>query len=271
MRALLASLILAVAACITPSERTSAERSAAEGQSRPVVVLLRHSVWFGSIDRPLFILYDDGTAIFPKTRDEWVPASYQSSRVDLHDRTSALASLGIGPAFFGLKSRYDLAPNVTDQETVFLLVWRGDSLTQVAVRAGVRDEGEFVAGVPQVFRDAYQTLSHFEDASATPWEPSELLVSAWPYEYAPDNPPLPWPSDWPDLTSHGSECHSDAAVREMCTLRLGAAYRTALEQLLSKRRQKQAIGIGGRKMAVGYRIIFPGEDLWRRALGRLEM
>jgi hypothetical protein len=103
------------------------------------------------------------------------------------------------------------------------------------------------------------------------WTAPELEVSAWPYEYAPDDPPVPWPNTWPDLSSPGSACRPDAVVREVCTLRLPADQREALKALLAKRRDRQAIGISGRKMAVGYRLVFPGDSVWHYALGRLEM
>jgi len=265
------SLCLLLAACASPGERPPAAPTTARPVARPVVALLRHSEWFGAVDRPLFVLYDDGTAVFPMTRREWIPETYQSVRLDLSNRDRALASLGIAPSLYALRPTYDLAPNVTDQETVFLFVWRGDSLSRVAVRAPFDAEGGFRSGVPQPFRDAYNRLTRFEAQSAAPWSAPELEVSAWPYEYAPDDPPVPWPNTWPDLSSPGSACRPDAVVREVCTLRLPADQREPLKALLAKRRDRQAIGINGRKMAVGYRLVFPGDSVWRYALGRLEM
>ena len=267
---LLACAAVAAAGCATPRDKVHVPVPSVAGQPQPVVVLLRHSAWVPAIQWPLFVLYDDGTAVFPRTQNEWRPQTYQAARISLPDRDRALAALGITPGFFELKPRYDFAPNVSDQETVFLLVWRGDSLTSVAVRAGIGSDGKFVDGVPQAFRDAYQTLTRYESAGAVAWEPKELRVAAWPYEYAPDNPPLPWPHGWPDLRSQGSECHADDVVGEMCTLHLPSSDRPVLERLLAQRRQMQAIGINGRKMVMSYHLLFPGEEVWRKAIGSLE-
>jgi hypothetical protein len=42
-----------------------------------------------------------------------------------------------------------------------------------------------------------------------------------------------------------------------------------LRRLLRRRRTKQAIVIDRRKMAVGYRVAFPGEEHWRDQVAHL--
>ena len=70
-----------------------------------------------------------------------------------------------------------------------LSVWRGDSLTRVVVRDGFAARGRLAAGVPAPFRDAWRALTAYRPAGAVEWQPSTIEVAAWPYEYAPDDPP----------------------------------------------------------------------------------
>jgi hypothetical protein len=253
----------------TVGQRTIPEARQHHGP-RPVVVLLKHSVWLSLVNQPLFVLYDDGCAIFPAERESGVPITYRTARIDLRSMDSALAHLGMGPDFFWLKRRYDFRPSVTDQETVFLYVWRGDSLTRVAVRAGLVSEDSLADGVPVAFRAAFQRLNTFHSAHAEPWHPASVNVDVWAYEYAPDSPPLDWPAEWPDLKSPDSERRADPYVGEVRTIHVPYKYLTELQRLLENRREKQAIRINGRKWAVGYRVPFPGQQRWRQYFSELE-
>src|SRR5690349_20929388 len=170
-----------VGACVrTPdASEPPAQPTQASSEPRPVAVLLRHSVWFGAVNLPLFILYEDGRVIIPARLEQGVPSSYRTARIDFRDPDAALARLGIGPGFFQLQPTYDFRPNVTDQETVFLLVWRGDSLVRVSLRAAFEGEGRFVDGVPEAFRAAYTGITTFQPDDAVDWQPDTLEVSAW--------------------------------------------------------------------------------------------
>src|SRR5215213_3260717 len=64
-------------------------------EPRPVVVLLRHSVWFDAVNLPLFILYEDGRVIVPRRLVHGLPQSYQTARIDFREPDSALARLGV--------------------------------------------------------------------------------------------------------------------------------------------------------------------------------
>lgn len=237
-------------------------------EPRPVVVLLRHSVWFPFVNLPLFVLYEDGRVILPRERARGVPHSYQTARVA--DVPQTLTQLGIGREFFELRPTYDYRPNLTDQETVFIYVWRGDSLKRIAVRAGLGPEDRLVAGVPAAFRVVYDRLTNFTVPNAVPWLPDSIEVAAWGYEYAPDDPPLDWPAHWPDMNRAGSTRETQPGIDELWRFRIPYNYRPELEQLLDRLREKQAIRIAGRKWAVGFRLPFPGELRWRRYFPELE-
>lgn len=237
-------------------------------EARPVAVLMQHSVWSGVVTLPLFILYADGRVIYPGEREEGIPTTYREARVD---PDSALERFGIDAAFMRLNDRYDLNPDRSDQESVFLLTWSGDSLKQVTVRAGREGMDRFSPEVPDAFSEAYRRMVSFRPANSHPWEPDTLEVAVWPYEYAPDNPPVEWPADWPDLNSPGSRYEKDEFVDEIHLIPLPGAQRARLDRFLARVREKQAVRINGRKWAVSYRLRFPGEARWRPSLENLEM
>lgn len=268
---LLCSLLLA-SACAPEARPACAPAGGAAAEPRPIAVLLQHSPWTGGTERPLFVLYESGRVLYPGERhpESGIPASYRTACLR-GEPDALLARFGIGAELRRLRPRYDYRPGWTDQESVFLLTWRGDSLTRITVRAGLTGVDRFSPEVPGAFREAYRRMTELEARDAGPWTPDSLEVMAWPYEYAPDDPPLPWPSGWPDLESPGARHDSDPVVKEMHRFSLAGDRAEELDTLLARRRARQAIGMNGRKWAVGYRIRIPGEERWRPLLrNRLE-
>jgi hypothetical protein len=267
---LIGSLIL-TGGCVKTADAPPRRDSSPAGDSaRPVLVLVRHSVWFPFVDRPLFILYADGSAILPVSRERGVPLSYKVARLDGATSQARLTALGIGPEFYSLNDTYDLRPNVTDQETVAVFVWRGDELKRVAVRGATLDDSTLSEAAPSPIRNVFRKLATFQTEDGNPWRPTTVEVAAWPYEYAPDDPPLEWPATWPDLNTPGSRRRADALVGEIWTIPLPYERLSELTQLLENRREKQAIRINGRKWAVSYRLPFPNEQRWRAFFSDLE-
>lgn len=234
---------------------------------QPIAVLLRHSVWYPAVNAPLFILYDDGTAIYARDRREPYATEYRTARLSRTGR-SLLAEMSIGPRAFALDTLYDLHPNITDLSSLLLYVWRGDTLTRVAVRAGELQGDTLATAVPAAFKAVYATMMGFSAPAARPWTPDSLEVVMWPYEYAPDDPPLQWPPRWPNLTDPATVHAADNVVAETWRLRLPIARRDSLEAFLRSVREKQAIGISGHKVVARYRLLYPGEARWRPLLDR---
>jgi hypothetical protein len=262
--------LLVATACPARAQPHCAPIGSSSRGARPVAVLFQHSPWTGGTDRPLFILYEDGRVIYPHQRSQGHPVSYRTAC--LEERPADLrARFALGPELRGLRKQYDYRPGWSDQESVLLFAWFGDTLTRVTVRAGRTGIDRFSDQVPAPFREAYRRMVEFRDAGADPWEPETLEVAIWPYEYAPDNPPLQWPKDWPDLESPGTRHEADALVEEVNLIYLAGGQRQRLDELLSRRRERQAVAINGRKWAVGYRMQFPGEARWRPLIKNLEM
>jgi len=264
-------LFLATAACSSSGAQPQCEPGGGTGRAaRPVAVLLQHSPWTGGTERPLFILYEDGRVIYPDRRDERTPVSYRTACLD-GGPADLRARFGLDSGVRGLRDQYDFKPGWSDQESVFLFAWSGDTLTRVAVRAGRRGIDRFSDSVPAPFREAYRRMVGFRAPAGEAWEPDTLEVVVWGYEYAPDNPPLQWPKEWPDLGSAGTRREPDAAVGEVYFIYLPGGERQRLETFLSRLRNRQAVAINGKKWAVGYRMLFPGEVRWKPLIENLEM
>jgi hypothetical protein len=159
---------------------------------------------------------------------------------------------------------------VTDQETVFLLIWSGSQFKRVAVRAALEENGTLESKTPRQFRQIFDRIRSFTPDSSGPWQPDTIEVAAWPYEYAPDNPPLQWGTGWPDLQTPSTRRLPDPYVKELYLMLFPFSLRPGLDSLLALEREKQAIEINGRKWAVSYRFIFPGEQRWRAYIHNLE-
>lgn len=261
------AILLALSCGHRTVARTSDRQTDEAGDLR--FALLQNSYWGGGFDRPLFLAYADGTLLFPRERVRGIPVHYSVLRVTSQGVDSVLRELGV-EALYSLDSAYDYAPNTTDQHSFYAVVRFNSGMKVVSIRAGLSNYETLRPEVPTAFRNLYQKLLGFSPPGAKSWAPDSLLISIWPYEYAPDNPPLRWPTSWPGLENTRWHTHSDPFVEEVRTIRLPFSFSVALDSILHVERTKQAIGISGRKWSMGYRWIFPYEDQWRWLAERLE-
>ena len=224
--------------------------------------LLQNSYWGGGFNRPLFLAYADGTLLFARERVRGVPVHYSVVHLTRSGIDSVLHELGVS-ALYSLDSAYDFAPNVSDQHSFYAVLPLDSGMKVISIRAGLRDAESLGPQVPAAFKHLYTKLLRYSPPGAAPWTPDSLQVSIWPYEYAPDNPPLRWPASWPGLQSPRWHRRSHPTVEEIRTIRFPFSFSIPLDSMLSARRTKQAIGISGKKWAMKYRWIFPYEKEWR--------
>jgi len=114
-----------------------------------------------------------------------------------------------------------------------------------------------LAKVPTAFLEVVKTLSNFSAEESTNWLPEKIEVLIWPYEYAPDDPPAKWPSDWPDCSHPTSKQRGDS-----WSIFLDSVHLPELRNVTKNIRQKQAISVSGKKWAISYRAPFPSEKFW---------
>lgn len=227
------------------------------------LVLLQNSYFGGGFDRPLFIAFGDGTVIYPTRRQYGVPTAYARAKLSPSTLDSLLIACGLRSALALPDSAFDLAPMMSDQLSLYLLTALDSGQRIVHFRAPYRSRDTLDQRIPEAWRTLLVHLGTFRASRSTPWVPDSVEVAIWPYDYAPDNPPLAWPREWPPLSSSRWTRRDDQFVREVRLLRLPFSAVPRLDSLLASRREKQAVGIGGRKWALRYRWIFPDEAAWR--------
>ncbi|MGH7410886.1 MAG: hypothetical protein ACREJ6_07510 [Candidatus Methylomirabilis sp.] len=173
--------------------------------------------------------------------------------------------------FMKLKSFYELAPNVTDQPAAEIYLAQEGRAKLVTV-VGIKPKGykspAFAVlpsdrrpdSVPTEFRRLYDAMSAFDRVGGAIWKPEFLLVKIWPFDHAKE-PPLPWPTGWPDLNDARTEHHD-----QIYLLYFSADLEEPLKKFLAERGSTRPALINGRKWSVMYRYVLPGMSAWEQAL-----
>jgi hypothetical protein len=110
--------------------------------------------------------------------------------------------------------------------------------------------------LPAEVRDALKRIDQERTRSGTPWLPPEIEVMLWPYEYAPEAS-IHWPADWPGLTAASTRRRGDSFSVFVPSSKL-----SELLKFIASRKERGAVAIEGKKMAISFRFPFPGEQLW---------
>jgi hypothetical protein len=272
MRSFAKALLVALLGILSCRQPASDTRSDAGADSSRVLrlALFQNSYWGGGFDRPLFLAYSDGSVLFPRRRLYNIPQEYGSVQLSRPDLDTALARLGLDASVHALDSLYDFAPGTTDQHSFYLLVAQDSGMKLVVIRAGLAESDTLLSEVPAPFRRLYSGLMSFSPSGAVQWLPDSIRVSIWPYDYAPDNPPLSWPPGWPPLDDARWHRQPNSLVKEVRSIQLPFSFASTLDSLLDARRTKQAFGIDGMKWMLDYRWIFPSESAWLELIKRLE-
>jgi hypothetical protein len=241
---------VAAAQIATPSSQMVVQPDA---QAEPIVVLIQYDPWamvIGS-DSPMFVLYDDGTAIYRRG------SGHYAAHLSSSELRAFLATLR--PDRLVEQNRSFALSNSTDQPSTVIYVKTGSTYSRVSIYGSLRST-EDRAALPIEVADIYETLSAFEWHGETPWLPEAIEVMIWPYEYAPDESII-WPEGWPDTG------HPDTYQRgDGYSLYIPATDYQALRDFLSTRHQRGAVLIDGRKWAASVRFPFPKEARWMGAM-----
>ena len=217
-------------------------------------------------DMPRVAVYENGDVVFARIAAGGL--SYRRAQLDRPRLADLRSRLRTVAELKGLSARYDLQPGATGlPETRFYLRNAGRE-TAVAVQgwgeppalaARAKEAGVRVPAALANLRDWFRALD-IPDAQA--WHPKYVEVMFWPNPEATDES-IVWPPEWPSLRSPRAVTRG-----QLVSIYLDGSALPALRDFLATQRQKGAVLIGGRKMAVDFRYVFPSEPIWRKAFAR---
>jgi len=249
------SVILCVCCC-----------SAAE----PVLVVLEQNPWLMVIgsDSPTFALYDDGSVIWLRDKStEDKPFSRGMTP------NASVAFKDIMPYDLAkLADHYELS-SWSDQPTT--VIWtpkkkitiygrwrdtpRSAAESDPRLQEIAKRDKKMWDSLPPELRASLFRIDEQRKRDGDAWLPQRVEVMLWPYEYAPEESTA-WPKEWPGLSAPGTALRG----KDSYSVYLPAGELSALRELLAKRKQRGALLIEGKKMAVSFRFPFPREELWMK-------
>ncbi len=229
----------------------------------PIAVLVQTDPWAMVLgaDNPRVAVYGDGRVIRAKPTAERM--TYRTFMLDEAGLEKVQATLQ--PVFdlpFS-RSRYDLAPGITDQPESRIYAGDRDFGGTVSIYGLAVGEAPPVAAndppayPPQELLDLHALLSKLDSEQSEGWSPDFVEVMLWDDADAPE-PSIHWPEDWPSLASNRAAKRGDS-----WSIFLDGSELPRLRELLAKRAERGALEIAGRKMAVTFRYTFPGTPSWR--------
>lgn len=237
--------------------------------AQPLVVWIQTDPWLMVInsDTPRVVLYEDGELVFLKAEKP----SYRHRRLHGAELDSVRKRLAAVAALDQLQPEYDLAPNATDQPEALLYVHSGQREVVTRVYGLVANGTRLPAWTsiptdrkpnspPVEVLELHRFLASLTESQGSEWRPRYLEVMIWPYEYASEES-VKWPAKWPGLNADRTVDRGG----DRYSIYLDATLETELVHFLSKRGEKAAIEIAGRKWAASVRPVFPMEPVWRKA------
>lgn len=238
---------------------------------KPIVVFIESDPWLMVIgsDTPRVAIYDDGQMIFVKKVDGRL--AYHHVTVDKETLAAFRDRLKPVLALKGLKRRYDVRPNVTDQPEAMFYLRDGDRQVTTRVYGLTADGAERRPSTaypdgpepdvpPTELLKLHKWLCSLDLRGGKEWTPKYVEVMLWDYSYAPD-PSIQWPKQWPSLDSAGTIKRGE----DQYSIFLDGAMLPELRKFLATRKEKGAVEVAGKKFAASYRRTFPGEPLWMAA------
>jgi len=234
---------------------------------KPVFVLIEYNPWqmvIGS-DSPSFALYNNGLVIFQKGKEEKIyystilNATYKNDLVHrlIPDNISAyknyyeLSEWTDQPTNlfylkgYKIKAYGDLRNPMDDEEDPFF--------DETGKKDDLRDQ------FPDKLLDIFYISTSYDHADAKKWLPDHIELMCWPYSNAPDKSII-WPKDWPGLEDKNTANRGKGSY----SIYLPSHCYQELIVFLGTCKQKGAVKINNKKMAVSIRFPFPKEEMWMK-------
>ena len=244
----------------------------------PILAVREMDPWrmvIGS-DSANFAIYDDGSVIYQAAKPT---AERPFSRRKIDDPVKASKTiLGFDPAKVG--AAYQLS-SATDQISTTIWTpgkkieiygdWRkpltfGGRDDDPDMKAIAERERKMWKALPMEVRAFLTRIEKEREKEGDPWLPESIEVMLWPYEYAPDASTI-WPAEWPDLKSETThkrdeDSYSVFSRGESYSVFLPSESYPELRKFISTCKEKGAVLINEKKMAISYRFPFPKEASW---------
>jgi hypothetical protein len=237
---------------------------------KPIAIFIQSNPWamvIGS-DTPRVAAYENGDLIFAKKINDRL--TYHYVKLDKVGLEKVRERLKPVLELKHLKPSYDISPNVTDQPEAMFYCRDGDREAATTVY-GLMADGTKLPAYTQFPDDAKPTeppeellklhkwLSEIDYPNSKQWTPKYVEVMLWDYSYAPEAS-IQWPKDWPSLNSARALKRGDSY-----SIFMNGSMLSQLRKFLATQKEKGAVEIEGKKMAVEYRFTFPSEPAWRKA------
>jgi len=216
---------------------------------KPLIILVEADPWamvIGS-DVPSFALYENGQIIYHKIEGKRLK-TYEVT-LTKSELQKVITSLAINDSIYQLPV-YIEASGWTDQPSTTLMLDL-DSTKIINVYGRLEQNEEARLKTPKSFLTVYDNIKKYNSDSAKEWLPNKIEVLFWDYSYAPYK--RPWLKGLPDLNSPATVKRSNG----MYSVYIDQKDFAEFKKYYSARREKQAVEINGKKMAISYRLPFP--------------
>lgn len=236
---------------------------------KPVLVVCEINPWqtvIGSDSATKFVIYDNGSVIY-QTSKPTVERPFSRREIDDAAKVSQTL-LGFDPAKLGAEYELSLA---TDQISTTIWTplkkiqiygdWRMpltfDGIDNPDIKAIEEGERKMWETLPKEVRAFLARIEKDREREGDPWLPENIEVMLSPYEYAPDASII-WPAGWPDLKSKTTRKRDEDSY----SVFFPSESYPDLSKFFSTRKEKGAVLINQKKMAISYRFPFPKEADW---------
>lgn len=236
---------------------------------QPVAVFIQTGPWGAAIGAgaPRVAVYENGEAIFAKKLNGRIVIHHvllgQQELDEIRQRVSPILA-------FGLRSSYDLAPNVTDQPSAMFYL-RGNGREMATRVYGLSESGNLPSPAtmfggrrqptipPQYLLELHSWLCKFDHPGSQEWAPKYIEVMLSGYSNAPSS--IQWPNDWPSLDSNRAIKRGDDY-----SIFLDGTSLPQLMEFLKEGKGRTAVDVDGKSFAISHRFTFPSEPVWQNAL-----
>jgi hypothetical protein len=268
LRCSVAALYLAGLAAIG----AASQPAPAEVNLRPIFAVWQDDPGSGLLaDAPRAVIYDDGTVISQRLPAGQLQKDAAPAGPVFLIRKLAAAEIGVWyDDILTIVQNEELSTTYTldrhpGAPVVYFHFQAGPRAVTVSVR-GLRPEALSPFGVP-LNPDAeeiparllrlYQDVGRLDMARSTEWKPAIVEVRFRPVAEA-VRQAAPWPSGWP-----GGDVISGTRDGDLHPLALEGAVLPNLHRLLFSSVPPGVVSSGGESVSAAYRVVFPGEQVWR--------